>query len=117
MKITTPLQRMGGYVVTWPGNISYLTIRGSGHMVPEYKPAATLAFISDFVKGDEYKRYVPKPKPVRLMCKCSAVQSRSGVLCSVFCVILGAIAERKRTTAVTGAAVALPVTPSHLASN
>ena len=26
-------QRMGGYVVTWPGNLHYLTIRGSGHMV------------------------------------------------------------------------------------
>ena len=36
-------QRMGGYVVSWPGNFHYLTIRGSGHMVPEYKPAATLA--------------------------------------------------------------------------
>ena len=24
-------QRMGGYVVTWPGDLSYLTIRGSGH--------------------------------------------------------------------------------------
>ena len=24
-------QRMDGYVVTWPGNLSYLTIRGSGH--------------------------------------------------------------------------------------
>ena len=22
---------MGGYVVTWPGNFHYLTIRGSGH--------------------------------------------------------------------------------------
>ena len=26
-------QRMGGYVVTYPGKFEYLTIRGSGHMV------------------------------------------------------------------------------------
>jgi hypothetical protein len=84
-------KRMGGYVVTWPGNLSYLTIRGSGHsafllsavtnllssvgvgpepmlmpslcavpctVVPEYKPAATLAFIKAFVSGEEYPRYV-----------------------------------------------------------
>lgn len=54
-------QRMGGYVVSWPGNLHYLTIRGSGHMVPEYKPAATLAFIEAFVKGGEFPRYVPPP--------------------------------------------------------
>lgn len=28
-------QRMGGYVVSYPGDFTYLTIRGSGHMVPE----------------------------------------------------------------------------------
>ena len=28
-------QRMGGYVVSLEGNFHYLTIRGSGHMVPE----------------------------------------------------------------------------------
>ena len=27
-------QRMGGYVITYPGDLHYLTIRGSGHMVP-----------------------------------------------------------------------------------
>ncbi len=25
---------MGGYVITYPGDLHYLTIRGSGHMVP-----------------------------------------------------------------------------------
>merc|ERR1711865_722620 len=54
-------QRMGGYVVSYPGDFSYLTIRGSGHMVPEYKPAASLAFITAFAKGEPFKRYV-KPK-------------------------------------------------------
>ena len=59
-------QRMGGYVVSFPGSFHYLTIRGSGHMVPEYKPAATLAFLSDFVSGEEFKRYVaPPPTPGR----------------------------------------------------
>lgn len=30
-------------------------------VVPEYKPAATLAFIKAFVTGEEYPRYVPAP--------------------------------------------------------
>jgi|TARA_B110000208_G_scaffold105832_1_gene131273 carboxypeptidase C (cathepsin A) len=58
-------QRMGGYVVSYPGDFSYLTIRGSGHMVPEYKPAASLAFISAFVKGEEFKRYVAPSRRAR----------------------------------------------------
>jgi hypothetical protein len=51
------LQMMGGYVVELPGDFSYLTIRGGGHMVPEYKPASALAFISAFVHNTEYPEY------------------------------------------------------------
>ena len=32
--------RMGGYVTRYKENFDYLTIRGSGHMVPQFKPAA-----------------------------------------------------------------------------
>lgn len=35
-------QRMGGYVTRYENNFDFLTIRGSGHMVPEFKPAQTL---------------------------------------------------------------------------
>jgi hypothetical protein len=28
------------------------------HMVPEYKPDITLAFLTAFIKGEEYPRYV-----------------------------------------------------------
>jgi len=58
-------QRMGGFVVSYPGDFHYVTIRGSGHMVPEYKPAATLAFLTAFLKGDKYPAYVPPPSAVR----------------------------------------------------
>ena len=33
---------MGGYVTRYENDFDYLTIRGSGHMVPEFKPAATV---------------------------------------------------------------------------
>jgi len=59
-------QRMGGYVISYPGDFSYLTIRGSGHMVPEYKPDVTLAFLSAFVRGEPFPKYVqPKNRPQR----------------------------------------------------
>ena len=55
-------QRMGGYVVSYPGDFDFLTIRGSGHMVPEYKPAATLAFLKAFLNNEPFPEYV---KPSR----------------------------------------------------
>jgi hypothetical protein len=57
-------QRMGGYVIEYPGNLYYLTVRGSGHMVPEYKPEITLSFIENFVKGKGFPRY-KKPSGTR----------------------------------------------------
>jgi len=57
-------QRMGGYVTTWAGpshGFQFLTIRGSGHMVPEYKPAATLAFLTAFVLDKDFLPYMALP--------------------------------------------------------
>jgi len=52
---------MGGYVTEFP-NFSYLTIRGSGHMVPEYKPAAAFSFMSTWISGKDFPRYNPPPQ-------------------------------------------------------
>lgn len=43
----------------YDGNWTYATIRGSGHMVPEYKPAAGLALISAFLEGRPLPEYQP----------------------------------------------------------
>ena len=51
-------RRVGGYVTTYAREkFQFLTIRGAGHMVPEYKPAAALAFLRDWLRGDEFGRY------------------------------------------------------------
>eukprot|EP01125_Pyxidicula_operculata_P016310 TRINITY_DN5596_c0_g1_i1.p2 TRINITY_DN5596_c0_g1~~TRINITY_DN5596_c0_g1_i1.p2 ORF type:complete len:296 (+),score=73.99 TRINITY_DN5596_c0_g1_i1:1990-2877(+) len=51
--------RMGGYVTKYGSNFAYLTIRGSGHMVPEFKPAASAAFLSNWLSGKDFPRYNP----------------------------------------------------------
>ena len=43
-----------GYVVRYKGNFDFLTIRGAGHMVPTYKPAATFAFLKAWIEGKDY---------------------------------------------------------------
>jgi hypothetical protein len=52
------VQQMGGYVTEFP-NFSYLTIRGSGHMVPEYKPPASASFMSAWISNKDFPPYVP----------------------------------------------------------
>ena len=57
-------QRMGGYVTEYEGDFSYLTIRGSGHMVPEFKPAAAEEMIKRWLKKERMQPYV-QPGPGR----------------------------------------------------
>jgi len=48
--------RMGGFVTRYEGDFDYLTIRGAGHMVPEYKPEAALAFLHAWMANKDYPR-------------------------------------------------------------
>ncbi|KAJ0017680.1 hypothetical protein Pint_11297 [Pistacia integerrima] len=41
---------VGGYVVAYEG-LTFVTVRGAGHMVPSYQPERALAMISSFLKG------------------------------------------------------------------
>jgi serine carboxypeptidase-like clade 1 len=50
--------RMGGYVTRYKERLDYLTIRGSGHMVPEFKPAPALEFMRAWLADEDYKPYV-----------------------------------------------------------
>lgn len=47
-------QQMGGYVERYGGMFDFLTIRGAGHMVPTYKPAASFAFLKAWLHGEDY---------------------------------------------------------------
>jgi carboxypeptidase C (cathepsin A) len=50
---------MGGFVTRYEHDLDYLTIRGSGHMVPEYKPEAAFAFLKAWLGNEEYPHYQP----------------------------------------------------------
>jgi len=50
-------RQLAGYVVEYEGNWSYVTVRGSGHMVPEYKPRASLEMMRAFLQGESLKPY------------------------------------------------------------
>jgi carboxypeptidase C (cathepsin A) len=37
-----------------PANFTFLTVKDSGHMVPQYQPTRALAFFSRWLKGGPY---------------------------------------------------------------
>ena len=50
-------QRVGGYVTRYEGAFDFLTIRGSGHMVPTFKPEAAKAFMGSWIADEAYLTY------------------------------------------------------------
>jgi len=52
-------QSMGGYVVKYGDNFAFATIRGAGHMVPEYAPPQAFAMLTAFLGGNDFLSYVP----------------------------------------------------------
>ena len=49
---------MGGYVTRYANDFDFLTIRGSGHMVPEFKPAASLEWLTKWLHNEDWLPYV-----------------------------------------------------------
>eukprot|EP00403_Amphidinium_massartii_P010278 CAMPEP_0178418538 /NCGR_PEP_ID=MMETSP0689_2-20121128/25139_1 /TAXON_ID=160604 /ORGANISM="Amphidinium massartii, Strain CS-259" /LENGTH=495 /DNA_ID=CAMNT_0020039933 /DNA_START=99 /DNA_END=1587 /DNA_ORIENTATION=- len=60
--------KMGGSITRYQsaGAFDFLTIRGSGHMVPEYKPEAAHIMLQSYLKNEDYPRYTPPKRPNRL---------------------------------------------------
>ncbi|CAE7939463.1 Serine carboxypeptidase 1 [Symbiodinium microadriaticum] len=48
--------KMGGYVTRYENHFDFLTIRGAGHMVPEYKPEAAFVMLRSFLNAEEAGR-------------------------------------------------------------
>eukprot|EP00054_Salpingoeca_dolichothecata_P001865 m.21002 g.21002 ORF g.21002 m.21002 type:complete len:508 (-) comp12598_c0_seq2:103-1626(-) len=50
-------KEMGGYLVSYGSQFTYVTVRGSGHMVPEYEPRAGLKLFSLFLKNEPFPTF------------------------------------------------------------
>ena len=45
---------VGGYVTQYENDFAFLTVKGSGHMVPQFKPIPAQTMIKNFLKGTPY---------------------------------------------------------------
>ncbi len=45
------LSQVGGFTEVYEGDITFATVRASGHLVPTYQPARALTLIKNFLDG------------------------------------------------------------------
>lgn len=54
-------KHMGGYVIEWGnGTASFVSVRGSGHMVPEFKAQASAVMFENWISRKDLPRYEPR---------------------------------------------------------
>lgn len=46
--------QVAGYVTEYESNFNFVTVKGSGHMVPQYRPKQALAMFSRFINNQPY---------------------------------------------------------------
>jgi len=46
--------QVAGYVKQWNNNLTYLTVKGAGHMVPTSKPEESLYFFTKFIRKEDF---------------------------------------------------------------
>ena len=54
--------RTRSQVTRYENHFDFLTIRGAGHMVPEYKPEAAFVMLRSFLNAEDYPRYPSRSK-------------------------------------------------------
>jgi cathepsin A (carboxypeptidase C) len=51
--------QFGGHIVNYDKNLSFVTVHGSGHMVPQFRPQAALHLLRKLVSGEPFSpRYM-----------------------------------------------------------
>jgi len=58
-------EAVGGYVTRYEHDFDFLTIRGAGHMVPQYQSRTSLEFITRWLRNEPYQAYKRQPKERR----------------------------------------------------
>jgi cathepsin A (carboxypeptidase C) len=67
LAVNTGIQ-FGGEVVNYEHNLTFLTIHGSGHMVPQFRPQAALHMISKLVKFESLSPLLPSNETLMNIC-------------------------------------------------
>jgi len=59
--------QFGGEIVNYENNLSFLTVHGSGHMVPQFRPQAALHMLGKVLAGDPFSPLLPSNRTLARM--------------------------------------------------
>jgi carboxypeptidase C (cathepsin A) len=48
----SPKKQVAGYVVSYDNNLTFATVKGAGHMVPEYRPTQAWTMMAKFLNNE-----------------------------------------------------------------
>ena len=51
--------QLGGMVVNYEHNLRFVTVHGSGHMVPQFRPQSAQRLLSNLLTGDRFAELIP----------------------------------------------------------
>jgi cathepsin A (carboxypeptidase C) len=60
--------QFGGEIVNYENGLAFLTIHGSGHMVPQFRPQAALHMIQKLISYQELSPLLPSNETLSKMC-------------------------------------------------
>ena len=57
----------GGHVVNYEHNLSFVTVHGSGHMVPQFQPQSAFRLLQQVLSGGIFSPYLPSDNDISKM--------------------------------------------------
>ena len=51
--------QLGGMVVNYEHNLQFVTVHGSGHMVPQFRPQSALKLLHNLLTGESFAELIP----------------------------------------------------------
>ena len=67
MRTTVPAAQFGGQVTDYEHGLSFVTVHGSGHMVPTFRPRAALTLLRHVVENSTFAPPVPSDAALAAM--------------------------------------------------
>merc|ERR1712039_726712 len=59
--------QFGGHVVNYEHNLSFVTVHGSGHMVPQFRPQSAERALNRLLTGDQFAPVLPTDEALAAM--------------------------------------------------
>ncbi len=72
--------QMGGHVTNYEDNLTFATVHGSGHMIPQFRPRVSLHVFKKFIAGEPLSPLLPSDEELEKFDDCDEDGENNGAL-------------------------------------